>query len=113
MPIYEYDCPKCGRFDAIQKVNDKSLKCKDNCEDKKCPKKAVRAISASSFHLKGGGWYKSDYSSTAKKTDSKSDSKSEEGSSSEKSSSETASADSGAKKDTKKKGGCGSGCGCH
>ena len=61
MPIYEYDCPKCGRFEVVQKFSDKPLKCNPDCTEKKCPKKAERVMSASAFHLKGTGWYKTDY----------------------------------------------------
>jgi len=62
MPIYEYICPKCGPFEAIQSFSDKPLTCKPDCTEKSCPKKAERLISASAFHLKGSGWYKTDYS---------------------------------------------------
>ena len=65
MPIYEYECPKCGQFEVVQKASDKPLKAKPDCSDKKCPKKATRLISASAFHLKGGGWYKTDYAGSS------------------------------------------------
>lgn len=71
MPIYEYECPLCGKFEAIQKFSDKPLKCKPDCEESKCPKKAERLISASAFHLKGGGWYKTDYGSSGSSAPSK------------------------------------------
>ena len=58
MPIYEYRCLKCREvFEAFQKINDKPLK---DC--KFCNSKVERLISQSSFHLKGSGWYLSDYS---------------------------------------------------
>ncbi|MDZ4785925.1 MAG: zinc ribbon domain-containing protein [bacterium] len=110
MPIYEYNCSKCGHFDAIQKVSDKPLKAKIDCEDSKCPKKAERLISASSFHLKGGGWYKTDYpasgSSGTKTTPAGSDS-----SKSESAGDSKPAAASDSSSDTKKK--CGTKCGCH
>jgi len=58
MPIYEYVCSKCGHeWDAIQKFSEKPL---TTCP--KCSKKtAKRKISASAFHLKGSGWYVTDY----------------------------------------------------
>lgn len=105
MPIYEYECPKCGRFEAVQKADAKPLKAKPDCDCKDCPKKAVRLISASAFHLKGSGWYKTDYSSGSSSSGS---SPSTSGSKSEKSSS--SSSESSSTSDTKK-GGCGSG-GC-
>ncbi|MEJ2657530.1 MAG: zinc ribbon domain-containing protein [Desulfobacterales bacterium] len=57
MPIYEYECSKCGRIDeVIQKFSDKPLvKCKY------CSGKLHKLISHSSFHLKGTGWYITDY----------------------------------------------------
>ena len=59
MPIYEYLCTSCGyEFEEVQKFTDPSL---DECPD--CGKnKAERQVSMSSFHLKGGGWYKDGYS---------------------------------------------------
>lgn len=58
MPIYEYQCTKCGEsFEAFQKITDKPLtKCKF------CHGKVEQLISHSSFHLKGSGWYLTDYS---------------------------------------------------
>ena len=58
MPIYEYVCEACGHeFDAIQKFSEKPIK-----ECPKCgKKKAKRKLSASAFHLKGSGWYVTDY----------------------------------------------------
>lgn len=64
MPIYEYECPKCGKFEAMQKFSDKPLKANPDCTDKACPKKATKLVSASAFHLKGTGWYKTDYASS-------------------------------------------------
>ena len=57
MPIYEYQCRKCGdEFDAIQGFSDKPLK---KC--KKCGGSLHKLISECSFHLKGTGWYVTDY----------------------------------------------------
>lgn len=127
MPIYEYECPKCGVFEAIQKASDKPLKCRPDCDDKACPRKAERLISQSAFHLKGGGWYKTDYASgssgsSGKKKSPASDTKSA-GSDSGSSGSDSAGGDkngsSSAGGDGQKKslayvkGSCGSGCGCH
>lgn len=58
MPIYEYVCEKCGHhLEAMQKMDDKPLvKCPQ------CGKKSLEKIfSQTSFQLKGGGWYLSDY----------------------------------------------------
>jgi len=68
MPIYEYECTKCGNHqEAIQKFSDKPLaKCG------KCSGKLVKLISQSSFHLKGTGWYVTDYANKSSNSPSKS-----------------------------------------
>jgi putative FmdB family regulatory protein len=50
MPIYEYDCPKCGRFDVIQKMSATPLKTHDACGSK-----VKKALSAGSFVMKSSG----------------------------------------------------------
>ncbi|MFO7750115.1 MAG: zinc ribbon domain-containing protein [Desulfobacteraceae bacterium] len=57
MPIYEYECTDCGEVEeAFQKISDKPLtKCRH------CSGKLHKLISQSSFHLKGSGWYVTDY----------------------------------------------------
>ena len=57
MPIYEYQCMKCGEiFEAFQKITDEPL---SQC--KFCQSKVEKLISHSSFQLKGSGWYLTDY----------------------------------------------------
>lgn len=56
MPIYEYHCPKCGDFDQMQKITDEPLK---KCPS--CKAKVTKLISNPAFHLKGAGWYITDY----------------------------------------------------
>lgn len=57
MPIYEYKCKKCeGVFEILHGFNDKPPK---KCEE--CGGKLERMISLSAFHLKGSGWYETDY----------------------------------------------------
>ena len=64
MPIYEYVCSKCGhQMDVLQKVDEKAPVTCDSCGAKKS---LSRKVSAPSFVLKGGGWYKDLYSSTKK-----------------------------------------------
>lgn len=66
MPIYEYECQKCGEvFETIRKFSDPPLK-KCLCGKKGSVKKLV---SAAAFHLKGGGWYVTDFRDKNKKKD--------------------------------------------
>ena len=53
MPIYEYECPECGRFEVIQKFSDKTLTHCPNCKEKGKKNPVQKAVSASAFHLKG------------------------------------------------------------
>jgi putative FmdB family regulatory protein len=56
MPIYEYQCLKCGKIvEALKGVNDPPPKCHG-------PMKKL--ISKGSFILKGKGWYATDYKGT-------------------------------------------------
>ena len=56
MPIYEYQCAKCGTFEATQRITDRPLaKCPT------CRGKVKKLISNTSFQLKGTGWYITDY----------------------------------------------------
>lgn len=57
MPIYEYQCPKCGEFEHRQSISDPILK---KCPT--CKAKVTKLISSSAFQLKGGGWYSDAYS---------------------------------------------------
>lgn len=56
MPIYEYECRKCGSFEFTQKITDKPL---GRCPT--CKGKVKKLISNTSFQLKGTGWYVTDY----------------------------------------------------
>jgi putative FmdB family regulatory protein len=57
MPLYEYQCTKCGhRFEKIQKFSDKKItKCPE------CGGKVEQTISAPAVQFKGSGWYVTDY----------------------------------------------------
>jgi putative FmdB family regulatory protein len=61
MPLYEYECEKCGhRFEKIQKFSDKMVK--------KCPEcggRVEQMISAPAVQFKGSGWYVTDYANKA------------------------------------------------
>ena len=69
MPIYEYECNKCGvTFEMMQAISAKPLKtCQGVGCDNKANGKVTRLVSASGFILKGSGWYSSDYPSEARK----------------------------------------------
>jgi putative FmdB family regulatory protein len=57
MPIYEYECTKCGKMtEAIQRFSDPPL---TSCSH--CSGGLHKLISMSTFHLKGSGWYVTDY----------------------------------------------------
>lgn len=61
MPIYEYQCTECG--EALEE-----MVLPGRAEPTVCPKcgkpNLSRVISTTSFQLKGGGWYVSDYKGT-------------------------------------------------
>jgi putative FmdB family regulatory protein len=64
MPIYEYECRACGdRHEFIQKFSD--------APKRKCPgcgaNRLKRLVSAAAFHLKGSGWYVTDFRDKDKK----------------------------------------------
>lgn len=83
MPIYEYQCQKCGTFEVTQRITEKALgKCPT------CKGKVKKLISNTSFQLKGTGWYITDYARKGQNADSKSE-KSSKSSSSDSSSKET------------------------
>ena len=107
MPIYEYQCQKCGVIEVTQRITEKPLvKCPT------CKSKIKKLISNTSFQLKGTGWYITDYarkgqtngesksdsssksSSSAPATESKSESKKTESASSSDKSTSTSSSTS-------------------
>lgn len=57
MPIYEYRCLDCDHeFERMQKFSDPPA---DSCPS--CTGTVQKLISRSAFHLKGDGWYVTDY----------------------------------------------------
>ena len=61
MPVYEFQCKKCGQVtEELVRMDTKSIECP------KCHEQAKKIISACSFELKGGGWYADGYASTKK-----------------------------------------------
>ncbi len=62
MPLYEYECEACERrFEKIQKFSDPP---EETCPT--CGGRVRKLIASPAFHLKGSGWYITDY---AKKDD--------------------------------------------
>lgn len=73
MPLYEYSCKTCQKvFEIMQKFSDAPVKV---CPD--CKNTVEKLISKTSFQLKGGGWYASDYKkpSTTSPVESKTEAK--------------------------------------
>jgi putative FmdB family regulatory protein len=57
VPIYEYECKKCGhRFERIQKFSEKPV---TRCPD--CGGKVEQLLHAPAVQFKGSGWYVTDY----------------------------------------------------
>ena len=81
MPLYEYQCPKCGVFELIRKFSDELLTACPTCGSE-----VQKLASAPAIQFKGTGWYITDYArkssgdGKSQSSDSKSgDSKSGEG----------------------------------
>jgi putative FmdB family regulatory protein len=73
MPIYEYECESCGRIEeAWQKFSDAPL-----TQCKACSGSLHKLISQSAFHLKGSGWYVTDYKKNSAKDNKPAESKTE------------------------------------
>jgi putative FmdB family regulatory protein len=67
MPIYDFECQVCNKeFEMILKM-DQDITRYPGCENVDCSVKKV--ISTSYFHLKGTGWYKTDYGKSNGKKD--------------------------------------------
>ena len=80
MPVYEYQCTECGQVEeAFQKISDAPLTACPHCQGK-----LKKLISHSSFHLKGSGWYVTDYGGAKSGTEAKTDSSGNTGSSDKK-----------------------------
>jgi len=74
MPIYEYRCAECGHQDEhLQKVSEPQL---SDCPS--CGKPFYqKQLSAAGFHLKGSGWYATDFKGSGKKPEEKKPEKAE------------------------------------
>ena len=56
MPLYEYECPKDGLFERIQKCSDPPLEACPTCGGP-----IEKLLSAPAIQFKGTGWYITDY----------------------------------------------------
>jgi putative FmdB family regulatory protein len=56
VPLYEYECPKDGVFEQMQKFSDPPLSA---CP--KCGSPVEKLLSAPAIQFKGSGWYVTDY----------------------------------------------------
>ena len=57
MPVYEYQCKDCGSIEEVlQKISDPVCTTCLHCKGR-----LNKLISQSAFHLKGSGWYVTDY----------------------------------------------------
>jgi putative FmdB family regulatory protein len=56
LPLHEYQCLTCGRFEVIQKFSDSPLR-----ECPTCGKGVTKLLSAPAIQFKGAGWYVTDY----------------------------------------------------
>ena len=110
MPIYEYRCGKCGfQKEYLQRLNEAPLT--------KCPECGKRTfnkmVTAAGFHLKGTGWYATDFkhsgSGKAKPKDKASEGSTKESSTKESSTKESPAKESPAKESSKSESACGVG----
>jgi putative FmdB family regulatory protein len=56
VPLYEYECPKDGRFEQIRKFSDPPLLA---CPT--CGQPIEKLMSSPAIQFKGSGWYITDY----------------------------------------------------
>jgi putative FmdB family regulatory protein len=93
VPLYEYQCPKCGRFELIKKFSDAPLL---TCPT--CGCEVQKLFSAPAIQFKGTGWYITDYARKGQGEGGKSESGKSEGGKGEGGKAEGAKSD-GAKSD--------------
>ena len=68
MPTYDYECSKCNKQVEIDKPMKDSHR-QEKCEI--CGQVMEKLLSAPAFHLKGSGWYVTDYKNKGVKKDRK------------------------------------------
>ena len=77
MPLYEYQCGRCGRFEVIRKFSDEPLTI---CPT--CGQEIQKLLSAPAIQFKGTGWYITDYARKSSGGEKKDGGSSKEGGSS-------------------------------
>jgi putative FmdB family regulatory protein len=92
MPIYEYRCSACGfQKEFLQRLNDAPP-----TECPQCSKRSLKKlVTAAGFHLKGTGWYATDFKNSGAKPAAKK--KADDGSAKEASGKDTSSKESSGK----------------
>jgi putative FmdB family regulatory protein len=75
VPLYEYQCETCGRFEIIRKFSDSAL---SDCP--KCGNGVEKLPSAPAIQFKGTGWYVTDYGRKSSGPETKGDGESKESS---------------------------------
>ena len=106
MPIYEYRCQDCNHeFERMQRFSDPPVAACPTCDGS-----VQKLISRSAFHLKGSGWYVTDYGRNGGQKSESSEKNTTESTTGEKSTSEksdgktaTASAPSGSSSESAQK----------
>lgn len=70
MPIYEYRCSSCGfQKEFLQKISDPLM---TDCPE--CGKQTFsKMLTAAGFHLKGSGWYATDFRNSGARPAAKAD----------------------------------------
>jgi len=98
VPLYEYECTKCGRLtEKIEKVSGPHLK--------KCPHcsgKVERMLSKPAIQFKGSGWYVTDYAGKSGKAESEASSAASTSTDTKETATKDTAAKEGATKETKK-----------
>jgi len=92
MPIYEYRCSVCGfQKEFLQRLSDAP-----HTECPQCGKRSLKKlVTAAGFHLKGTGWYATDFKNSGAKPAAKK--KADDGSAKEASGKDTSSKESSSK----------------
>ena len=96
MPLYEYLCPKCGRFELIRKFSDATVTICPTCGSE-----VQKLLSAPAIQFKGTGWYITDYARKSEGKGGKGDAAKGEGGKSEGSKSEGGKSEGGTSESAK------------